>query len=281
LKNKIVVITGSTRGFGYALAEAFLQKGARVVVSGRSQNSVEEAVNALQAQGRVRGVACDVTDESQVRALADSVIQNEGQIDIWINNAGFSTGAGDVLDYAPEDAVAMFMTNDLGAFHGAQAALDYMLPRETGVLVNIYGAGSFLDPASPMGIYGMTKAWLTSFTRTLAKEIKGSGVQIVGFSPGMMLTDMLISPTMIGKAQQDADKRYGFALRMLAKPPQFPAEKLVNLLGKNRKEFVEFRVMKKWTPIFGLLKILWENITKTGISPEFEIQPKDAYKWQK
>lgn len=281
LANKVVVITGSTRGFGYALAKELLKKGARVVISGRSQNSVENALNDLQADHtRVAGIPCNVSDETQVRALATKSIEKFGQIDVWVNNAGFSTAGGDVLDFPPEDAVATFMTNDLGAFHGTQAALRYMLPTGTGTLVNIYGAGSFLKPASPMGLYGMTKAWLTSFTRTLAKEIKGQGVQVVGFSPGMMLTDMLTKPTFIGSEETGQGKNFGFVLRMLATPPEFPASKLTRLLEKNKKPFVEYRMMKKWTPILGLLKILWENITKTGGEPEFEVQYKDKYKWE-
>ncbi|MBT3713219.1 MAG: SDR family oxidoreductase [Anaerolineae bacterium] len=281
LEKKVVVITGSTRGFGYAIAEEMLKKGAKVVISGRSQNSVDAALNNLQADDtRVAGIPCEVSDEGQVRALAAKSIEKFGQIDIWINNAGFSTAGGDVLDFPPEDAVATFMTNDLGAFHGAQAALEHMLPRGTGILVNIYGAGSFLKPASPMGLYGMTKAWLTSFTRTIAKEIKGQGIQVIGFSPGMMLTEMLTRPTFIGSEEAGTGKNFGFVLRMLAKPPQVPAMKLVRLLEKNKKDFVEYRVMKKWTPIFGLVKILWENITKTGEEPELEIRYKDKYKWR-
>ena len=278
VENKVVVITGSTRGFGYAIAEELLKEGARVVISGRSQDAVERAINDLQAEGTsVAGIPCDVSEEVQVRTLAEKSIEKFGQIDIWINNAGFSTGSGNVLDFSPQDAVDTFMANDLGAFHGAQAAMKHMLPRGEGVLVNIYGAGSFLRPATPMGIYGMTKAWLTSFTRTLAKEIKGKGVQVIGFSPGMMLTDMLTSPTMIGEANEETGKNLGFVLRMLAKPPEFAAEKLVRLLEKNKKDFVEYRVMKKWSPLLGLLKILWENITKTGESPKFEIHYKDKY----
>lgn len=278
LKDKVVVITGSTRGFGYAIAEELLKEGARVVISGRSQNSVERALNNLQADDvRLVGTPCEVSNEEQVRALAEKAIEKFGQIDIWINNAGVSTGSGDVLDFSPEDAVATFMTNDLGAFHGTQVALRHMLPKEAGILVNIYGAGSFLKPASPMGLYGMTKAWLTSFTRTLAKEIKGSGIKVVGFSPGMMLTEMLTSPTFIGTEDAGASKNLGFVLRMLAKPPELPARKLIKLLGSNKKHFVEYRMMRKWTPIFGLIKILWENITKTGKEPKIEFQFKDKY----
>ncbi|MBT7073029.1 MAG: SDR family NAD(P)-dependent oxidoreductase, partial [Anaerolineae bacterium] len=85
LKDKIVVITGSSRGFGFNIAEEMLKHGAAVVITGRSQQAIESALNALQAQGQVRGEICDVTDEDQVYQLAESVIQNEGQIDIWIN----------------------------------------------------------------------------------------------------------------------------------------------------------------------------------------------------
>ena len=276
LEKKVVVITGSSRGFGYSIAEELLKNGAIVIISGRNQETIQHALNDLQAKGRVRGEVCDVTVEAQVHDLAESVIQKEGQIDIWINNAGFATGSGNVLDFPPQDAVDTFMTNDLGAFHGTQAALKHMLPRGMGVLVNIYGAGSFLKPATPMGIYGMTKAWLTSFTRTLAKEIKGKGVQVVGFSPGMMLTEMLTRPTMIGDSPTN-EKNYSFVLRMLAKPPQIPAAKLVRLLGSNKKHFIEYRTIKMWTPILGLLKILWENITKSGQRPEFEITFKEKY----
>jgi len=277
VEKKVVVITGSTRGFGYAVAEELLKNGARVVISGRSQDTVERALKDLHADDtRVAGIPCDVSDEDQVRALAKKTIEKFGHIDIWVNNAGFATGSGNILDFPPQDAVDTFMTNDLGAFHGTQAALKHMLPRGTGTLVNIYGAGSFLKPATPMGIYGMTKAWLTSYTRTLAKEIKGKGVQIVGFSPGMMLTEMLTRPTMIGDSST-SEKNYSFVLRMLAKPPQIPAAKLVRLLGSNKKHFIEYRSIKKWTPILGLLKILWENITNTGERPKFKITHKDKY----
>ena len=93
-----------------------------------------------------------------------------------------------------------------------------MLPRKQGMLVNIYGKGSFLRPASPTGLYGTTKAWLTSFTRTLAKELKGTGVQILGFSPGMMTTDMLTSPRVVGERGKEMLKNFGFVLRFLGKP---------------------------------------------------------------
>ena len=199
LKNKVVVVTGSSRGFGFAIAESLLEAGATVAVTGRSQQAVDHSLASLQSKGRVSGFVMDVREEEQVYRLVDDVIQEFGQIDIWINNAGYSNAAGMMLDMNPQDALDMFLSNNLGVLKCTQAIMRYMQPLKQGLLVNIYGQGSFLRPASPTGLYGTTKAWLTSFTRTLATETKGSGVQILGFSPGMMTTDMLTSPTVVGE----------------------------------------------------------------------------------
>ncbi len=277
-KDKIVVITGSTRGFGLATARAMLKAGATVVISGRSAEALQRALKSLEADGKVSGELADVRDEKQMHELAYKTVERFGQIDVWINNAGYSYAAGNVLEMDPKEAANMFMANDIGAMHGTQAALKYMLPRKAGMLVNIYGNGSFLRPASPTGLYGATKAWLTSFTRTLAKEIKGSGVQVLGFSPGMMLTDMLTSPLVVGEGAREMMKNYAFVLRFLAVTPQRSAEKLVQVLENNHKEFLEYRSIKPWTPFLGILRVTWENWTKTGKTPEFELEFKEAYK---
>ena len=273
VENKIVVITGSTRGFGYAIAEELLKEGAKVVISGRSQGAVERALNALQAEGQVRGEICDVRDEAQVHQLAKSVINNEGRIDIWINNAGYSSAAGRILDMDPQEGLDMFHANALGTMYGSQAAYK----NKAKMLVNIFGAGSDGKASSPMGLYAATKAWAASFTRTIAKEMSEGEMQIVGFNPGMMMTDMLSRPTVVGEAGKEMMKNYGFVLRFLARKPEESAAELVRLVGNTRKDFVEYRVMRPWTPFFGLIRVFWENITKTGERPEFEIEFKDKY----
>jgi glucose 1-dehydrogenase len=277
LKDKVVVITGSTRGFGLAIAEEMVKTGAVVVVSGRSEDSLQRAIQSLIEYGQVTGWRCDVRDEKQVYALARSTVEKFGCIDIWINNAGYSSAAGMVMDIPPQQAVDMFLANDMGTLYGTQAALHFMTPIKRGTLVNIYGAGSNGKPSSPTGLYAATKAWVTSFTRTLAVEIKGSGIRLVAFSPGMMLTDMLTSPTVIGERARDRMKNFGFVLRFLGKSPNEPARKLVRILEKNNKEFVEYHVIKPWSPIFGLIRVGWENLTKTGKTPEFELHYEQGY----
>jgi len=278
VKGKIVVITGSTRGFGFAIAESMLEAGATVAITGRSRGAVESALTSLQPKGRVSGFVVDVREEEQVYKLVDDVIAEFGRIDIWINNAGYSNAAGMMLDMNPQDALDMFMSNNFGVLQCTQAVMRYMLPRKQGLLVNIYGNGSFLRPASPTGLYGATKAWVTSFTRTLAKEFKGSGVQILGFSPGMMTTDMLTSPIVVGERGREMLKNFGFVLRFLGQPAKYAADKLVKTVGSNRKEFAEVKLFKPWTPLLGLIRVGWENLTKTGKTPEFELHYQEAYK---
>ena len=277
IKDKVVVITGSTRGFGYAIAESMAEAGAIVAITGRSQEAVERALNGLQPKGRVSGFVMDVREEEQVYKLVEDVVQEFGRIDIWVNNAGYSNAAGMMLDMNPQDALDMFLSNDLGVLQCTQAIMHYMLPHKQGLLVNIYGNGSFLRPASPTGLYGATKAWMTSFTRSLATELKGSGVQILGFSPGMMTTDMLTSPIVVGERGKEMLKNFGFVLRFLGQPAKSAADKLVKTIAGNRKEFTEVKLFKPWTPVLGLMRVGWENLTKTGKMPEFELHYQEAY----
>jgi len=227
LKDKIVVITGSTRGFGHTIAEAMLRSGATVVISERSEDALANATRSLESLGTVSGQLCDVRREEQVYALARFAVQSFGRIDIWINNAGYSAAAGLMLETKPEQAIDMFLANDMGMLYGAQAALHFMRQRGEGTLVNMYGNGSFLRPASPTGLYGTTKAWITSFTRSLAKELQGSGVKLMGFSPGTMMTDMLTNPVVIGEHGKEMMKRYSFVLRFLGDDPKNAAQRLI------------------------------------------------------
>ncbi|MBN2119275.1 MAG: SDR family oxidoreductase [Anaerolineales bacterium] len=280
IKDKIVVITGSTRGYGYAIAESMLEAGASVAITGRSQDAIEGALTRLQSKGRVSGFVVDVRDEEQVYKLVENVLKEFGRIDIWVNNAGYSNAAGMMLDMNPQDALDMFLANNLGVLQCTQAIMRTMLPRKQGMLVNIYGQGSFLRPASPTGLYGTTKAWITSFTRTLATELKGSGVQILGFSPGMMTTDMLTRPRVVGERGREMLKNYGFVLRFLGRPPKYAADKLVKTIAAHRREFGEVRLFKPWTPLLGLIRVGWENLTGTGKTPEFELHYEPAYQFR-
>ena len=192
---KIVVITGSTRGIGYGLAEAFLAQGCAVTISGRRRAAVEPVVARLSvkyAPERVLGCACDVTDYAQVEALWTAAKAHFGQIDIWINNAGVAHPVSDFAALPPEQVRTIVETNLLGAMHGSRVALNGMRAQGFGSLYNMEGLGSSGGrQVKGLSVYGTTKAALRYLDDALMAETRGTPLIVGALQPGMTLTDML------------------------------------------------------------------------------------------
>jgi glucose 1-dehydrogenase len=189
LSGKVVVVTGSTRGIGRSIAEACAAEGAKVFVSSRRSEAVDDTIAALSAmESDVSGCRCDVADADQVEALRDAALTRFGTIDIWVNNAGISEGYRplDELDY--EELRDLVTVNLLGTMYGARA----ILPRfrdQGGVLMNLAGRGYRGEATPHTAAYASTKAAVASLTRSLAAESEGSKATVVGFVPGMVPTD--------------------------------------------------------------------------------------------
>jgi NAD(P)-dependent dehydrogenase (short-subunit alcohol dehydrogenase family) len=192
---KTVVVTGSTRGIGFGLADAFLSHGCAVVVSGRTLAAVDAAVTKLAAQHepqRLLGQTCDVSDYAQVQALWEAAKARFGQIDIWINNAGIAHHVSDFHKLPPEQMRAIVETNILGAMHGSRVALNGMKAQGFGSLYNMEGLGSSGGrQVRGLSIYGTTKAALRYLDDALMLETKGTPIIVGALQPGMTLTDML------------------------------------------------------------------------------------------
>ncbi|MEY4270491.1 MAG: hypothetical protein RLZZ58_1707, partial [Pseudomonadota bacterium] len=117
----VVVITGSTRGIGRGLADAFAARGHSVVISGRNAAEVKAVVAAVAGSA---GAPCDVADAGQVQALWDYAIRRFGRVDMWINNAGFAVTHKWTRDLSLADMYAMTSANLFGGIHGTRVALD-------------------------------------------------------------------------------------------------------------------------------------------------------------
>ena len=191
LLNKVAVITGGSRGLGYAIAETYARAGAKVVIASRSARSVDEAVKKLQHNGaQAAGLACDVGDLAQVEALAELAIRTFGRIDIWVNNAGISAPYGPTAHVPSADFLNTVNTNIVGTYNGSVVALRHFLAQKSGKLINLLGRGD--TGAVPMqNAYSSSKVWVRNFTQALAQEYKGRGVDIFGFNPGLVRTEML------------------------------------------------------------------------------------------
>ena len=230
LNNSVVVITGSSRGFGKAMAVEFQRAGARVVISSRDADAVKRAAAGLPNPANALGLACDVRDLSQVRGLADAAIARFGQIDIWVNNAGISPGWGKTTAIDPAQWRAAFETNFFGAYHGCRVALEKMLPRKNGCIINILGAGA-TNAAPNQSAYGTSKTALARLTETLAEEYADSGISIFSVMPGMIWTDMLIGAEGVDEPKMRT--RFECAMRVFGNPPEVPARFVVALAQSN------------------------------------------------
>jgi NAD(P)-dependent dehydrogenase (short-subunit alcohol dehydrogenase family) len=191
---KIVVITGSTRGIGYGLAESFLELGCAVAVSSRTPEAVDRAVAELSARygaEQVLGQVCDVTDFEQVQALWAAARAHYGQVDIWINNAGLSNPMLKFWEQPPERMQAVVETNLLGAMYGCKVAIQGMIEQGSGAIYNLEGFGSDGRKMDGLTLYGLTKSALRYLDEALAQEVEGTPVKIGAFRPGMVITDLV------------------------------------------------------------------------------------------
>ena len=191
---KTIIITGSTRGIGYGLADSFLSLGCSVAISGRAQASVEQAVAKLSSKHqaeRIFGHPCDVTRFEQVQALWDAAKTHFGQVDIWINNAGIAHPQLDFWEHSPEQIETVVETNVVGAMNGAKVALREMLEQGSGYLYNMEGLGSNGRRVAGLTLYGSTKYSLRYLTDALVEETRGTPVLVGALRPGMVVTDLL------------------------------------------------------------------------------------------
>lgn len=189
LEDKVVLITGATRGLGWAMAEAMTQAGARVTLCGRDQEALNERVTSLHANGAAaRGIAFDVRDYGAAEAAVESVVEAEGRLDVLVNNAGVQHRQP-LTELADEDWNRIIETNLTSCFVLARAAAPHMIARGEGRIIN---TASIMGPlARPtVAAYVAAKGGLAALTRALAVELGPRGINCNAIAPGFFVTDM-------------------------------------------------------------------------------------------
>ena len=179
-KKKTVLVTGGVRGIGRAIAEAFLEKGYRVVVT----YSKDEENARLAKEAGLETYRADVKSEEQILALFDSL----KEVDILVNNAGVSL-IKQIQDTTKAEFDELVSVNLTGAFLCAREAAKSMIANRSGLIVNISSVWGEVG-ASCESAYSATKAGLLGFTKALAKELGYSGVRVCSVSPGVIDTQM-------------------------------------------------------------------------------------------
>lgn len=241
LRGRSVVVTGSTRGFGRTLAVRLAEVGARVVISGPFPEECEAVVQEIvEAGGDAVWSRGDVTEVEDVHEILRTAVDAYGAVDVWVNNAAYETpGMARVLDFPGEPGEVWERTtqvNVVGTGRCTLVALEHMVARGSGVIVNVTGRGDDLKPTPFSAPYGASKAYVRAFTRTLRKEYAGSGVNLVGFNPGIMTTARMERAHFLERdAKADkTEKALEVVTRMFGDTPDVAAERLVEFLASPR-----------------------------------------------
>ena len=192
LQNKVAIITGGSRGIGYAVADTFLREGAKVVITASSQANAERAAAALREKhpgAAVAGISPDLSSLASVKESFGQVAKTYGRLDIVVNNAGVSESTP-LLSYTEELYDKVMDLNVKGVFNATQAAAEIMVPQGSGVILNtssmvsLYGqSAGFAYPTSKFAVNGLTLS--------LARELGPKGIRVNAVAPGITETDMM------------------------------------------------------------------------------------------
>ena len=232
---KSIVLTGSTKGIGLAMADAFLSEGCRVVISGRRQEPLDNAVAELSASHgseRVAGFLCDVTIPEQVEALWQQSVARFGRVDIWINNAGTGHPQLPIWELDDQTVRSVIESNVIGVINCCRVAVPAMLAQGGGQIYNFEGFGSNGRVRAGIGVYGASKSAVTFLSKTLAEELKDTFVQISTIQPGMVLTDLVLDQYKDDPARLEENKRI---FNIIASPLDEVAPALVKKVLDNKK----------------------------------------------
>lgn len=183
IKNKLALVTGSTQGIGWAIAQALATEGARVIVNGRRDATVRARVTALSRIGEAHGIAADLATAAGAQKLVDEAAR-VGEVDILINNVGYFE-VKPFSDIADKDWIDMFELNVMSGVRVTRALFPGMLKRNWGRVVFIASEQS-VKPNPDMLHYAMTKTAQVSIARGLAESTKNTGVTV---------NSVLVAPT--------------------------------------------------------------------------------------
>lgn len=185
LKDKIVVITGGSKGFGKTLAEFFVKEGSKVVISSNNDEETKKTASEIGALG----ICADVTKEEELTSLLNETVKNFGSVDIWINNAGIWLPHKPIEETDWKRAHDLIEVNLFGTVYGSKVALIQMRKQGFGLIINIISTSALQGKINETA-YCASKFAAMGFTKSLKKEIDGKDIKIMAIYPGGMQTNL-------------------------------------------------------------------------------------------
>lgn len=263
LEGKVIVVTGSTRGLGRAIAEACAQEGGRVVICSRDEGAVKQTTEEFKWQGfEVSGIAVDVSVLRDLERLLQHAIETWGRVDVWINNAGLSGGYRRLAEISPEEVFQIVDVNLTAVLQACRIVIPHFAEQGGGILINISGKGARGEASPFMSSYAATKAAVTSFTKSLAQEYKDHPISIHSVLPGMVETDFY-KDVKTGEGLSATAESLPYVLKALGVPldevgrfvAQIAAQEPGEATGKN------YSVLKGWGLMRGIALLTWYRLT--------------------
>jgi 3-oxoacyl-[acyl-carrier protein] reductase len=188
LEGKVAVVTGGAQGIGLAIAKAFVEHGARVVIGDLDMAVAARAVEELGGHDKARAVKCNVTSDADVAALVAEAVSSFGSLDVMVNNAGITRDVT-MKKMTEEQFDAVIAVHLKGAWNGTRRAAEIMREQGSGSIINISST------SGKTGVFGQTnysaaKAGIIGLTKAAAKEVAAVGVRVNVIMPGLIRTAM-------------------------------------------------------------------------------------------
>ncbi len=241
---KTVVITGSARGFGFAMIELFRKRNFNVVLCDINEEAIETAKNKLKeinGEGKILSYKVDVANESDVQSLIDKTIKETEKIDIWINNAGVNQTNKPIWEVDSKTIDRLIDIDLKGTILCSKLIMNVMKEQGSGQIFNVEGHGSNDATITGLSIYGTTKRAVTYFTEALAHESEElkTGVLVGKITPGIMITNFI--HTSLGDGEHiELDEKTKKVYNILGDYPETIAQFMVDKIINNTKNNVKF-----------------------------------------
>ena len=191
LKNKVAIVTGGTRGIGFAIVKKYLENGASVVLCGSSQETADKAVKKLKDENvdfKVEGIGLNLNSPEEIKEAFQNVKNKYGNLDILVNNAGI-TRDGLMMRMTEQQWDMVINVNLKSAFNFVHAITPIMMKQKTGSIINMSSVVGVSGNAGQCN-YSASKAGMIGLTKSIAKELGSRGVRANAIAPGFIITEM-------------------------------------------------------------------------------------------